>query len=56
METDDSKKLAEAKWAEAVRNGSITPAKVVSREPPPRLPVMSFETLMRELAADREDR
>ena len=34
----------------------ITPAKVVSGEPPPRKPVMSFETLMRELSADREDR
>jgi hypothetical protein len=56
METDDAKMLADAKWAEAVRNGSITPAKVALRELPPRLPIMSFETLMRELSADREDR
>lgn len=48
--------LANEKLAQAVRDGTITPARVVSGELPPRKPVMSFETLMRELSADREDR
>lgn len=44
-------------WAEQVRNGTITPATNPRSGPPPRLPpVMTFDELMKELDADREDR
>ena len=42
--------------AEAVRKGWITPAEVVSGEPPPRLPVVSVKELLQELDEDRADR
>ncbi len=42
--------------AEAVRKGWITPAEVVSGEPPPRLPVAPLRELLQELDEDREDR
>lgn len=41
---------------EAVRKGWITPAEVVSNEPPPRLPVAPLEELLRELDEERADR
>lgn len=42
--------------AEAVRVGWITPAEVVSSEPPPRLPVAPLRELLQELDEDRADR
>lgn len=42
--------------AEAVRKGWITPAELVSNEPPPRLPVAPLEELLRELDEERADR
>ncbi|HYX22854.1 MAG TPA: prevent-host-death protein [Thermoanaerobaculia bacterium] len=42
--------------SEAVRKGWITPAEVVSDEPPPRLPVASVKELLKELDEDRADR
>ena len=48
--------LADAFLAEAVRKGWLTPPVLVSKEPPPRKPVMTFAELMEELRADREDR
>jgi antitoxin (DNA-binding transcriptional repressor) of toxin-antitoxin stability system len=42
--------------AEAVRKGWITPAEIVSDEPPPRLPVTTLEELLRGLDEDRADR
>jgi antitoxin (DNA-binding transcriptional repressor) of toxin-antitoxin stability system len=42
--------------AEAVRKGWITPAEVISDEPPPRLPVASVKELLKELDEDRADR
>jgi antitoxin (DNA-binding transcriptional repressor) of toxin-antitoxin stability system len=48
--------VADALLAEAVRQGWITPPLHVSDEPPPSAPVAPFETLMRELSEDREDR
>jgi antitoxin (DNA-binding transcriptional repressor) of toxin-antitoxin stability system len=48
--------LSDARLAEAVREGWLTPPTLVSREPPPRKPVMPFRDLMRELERDREDR
>ena len=46
---------ADAKWAELIRQGIVTPARLSG--PPPRgNPVMSLEELMTELDKDREDR
>jgi hypothetical protein len=42
--------------AEAVRTGWITPAEIVSDEPPLRLPVAPLRELLQELDEDREDR
>ena len=48
----------EEKWAELIRKGIVRPAKrpLGARLPPQREPVMTFEELMAEIAADREDR
>ena len=48
--------LADALLAEAVRQGWITPPPVTSDLPPPRKPVAAFDSIMRELHSDREDR
>ena len=48
--------LADAFLAEAVRKGWLTPPVLVSKQPPPRKPVMTFAELMEELRQDREDR
>jgi len=42
--------------AEAVRVGWITPAEIVSDEPPPRLPVAPLRELLLELDEDQADR
>lgn len=42
--------------AEAVRIGWITPAEIVSAEPPSRLPVAPLSELLKELDEDRADR
>lgn len=52
----DGASAAEQRLAELVRQGLITPARRPLRGPPPRLPVASREDLLRELAADRDDR
>lgn len=41
---------------ELVQQGFLTPPRHPLRGPPPRMPVMSFEELMEDLARDREDR
>ena len=44
-------------WAEAVRKGWITPARIRGQGPPPRgKPVMTLQELLQELDRDREDR
>lgn len=48
--------LADARWAEAIRQGYVTPAPMPSKDIPPRKPVMTFEELMADLDRDREDR
>jgi antitoxin (DNA-binding transcriptional repressor) of toxin-antitoxin stability system len=48
--------VGDALLAEAVREGLITAPTNPASEPPPRLPVMSFEELMADLDRDREDR
>jgi len=48
--------LADARLAEAVRRGWITPAALPPGEPPPRRPVAKLRQLLRELAHDRADR
>jgi antitoxin (DNA-binding transcriptional repressor) of toxin-antitoxin stability system len=46
---------ADAVLAEAVRAGWLTPPLMGRAGPPPRLPVADHATLMRELAADRDE-
>lgn len=48
--------LADALLAEAVRQGWITPPALPAAGAPPRKPVMSFRSLLRELEQDRSDR
>jgi len=47
---------AEARWAELIRQGIVTPAKNPRAGPPPRHPVMSFKEMMADLDKAREDR
>ncbi len=48
--------VADAKLAEAVRRGWVTPPLLDSPEPPPRLPVAELRDLLRELDGDRSER
>ena len=48
--------LADARLAEAVRRGWITPPALPGTDPPPRQPLMTLRQLLRELAQDRADR
>lgn len=48
--------VADALLAEAVRQGWITPPLRVGDEPPSSAPVAPLAAVLRELAADREDR
>ncbi|MFZ0206435.1 MAG: prevent-host-death protein [Roseiarcus sp.] len=43
-------------WAELIREGMVTPAKRPLGGPPESLNIMTFEELMAQIAADREDR
>jgi antitoxin (DNA-binding transcriptional repressor) of toxin-antitoxin stability system len=47
---------ADAQFAEAVREGLITPARVPRTGIPARKPSMRFEELMEDLDRDRSDR
>ena len=46
----------ERKMAELIRHGLVRPAIRPLKGPPPRRPIVSFDELMREIEADREDR
>jgi len=46
----------EQRLAELARLGLVTPAKRPMAGPPPNLPVASFDALLEEFEADREDR
>jgi antitoxin (DNA-binding transcriptional repressor) of toxin-antitoxin stability system len=48
--------LADARLAEAVREGWLAPPLLARSDPPPRKPVMTFRDLMQDLQRDREDR
>ena len=48
--------LADARLAETVRKGWLTPPLTVDSRPPPRRPVMSLRTLLEELDWARGDR
>ncbi len=48
--------VADAQLAELVRAGIVRPPLVAFTGPPPRHPVAPTEEILRELAADREDR
>jgi antitoxin (DNA-binding transcriptional repressor) of toxin-antitoxin stability system len=49
-------RLQDARLAEAVRQGWLTPPALPARGAPPRNPVASWTALARELGADRADR
>jgi antitoxin (DNA-binding transcriptional repressor) of toxin-antitoxin stability system len=53
---DRGSTAAKAWWADAMSKGWITPALLHSPLSSPLPPVTTFEQLMRELDADREDR
>ena len=42
--------------AKGIREGWLTPAKAPHGPLPPRMPIMKFAELMREIELDREDR
>jgi antitoxin (DNA-binding transcriptional repressor) of toxin-antitoxin stability system len=42
--------------AKGVREGWLTPARVVDKTPPPRRPIMPLSEVLAELDRDREDR
>ncbi len=46
----------EQKLEELVRLGLVTPARTRMGGPPPHVPTVPFDELMKELDADREDR
>jgi len=48
--------LADARLAEAVRRGWITPPAMPGAGPPPRRPVTRLRQLLKELDQDRADR
>ena len=48
--------VADAVLADAVRNGWVRPPALANAGVPARKPVMTFRTLMEELARDRGDR
>jgi antitoxin (DNA-binding transcriptional repressor) of toxin-antitoxin stability system len=48
--------LADARLAEAVREGWLAPPLRAGRDPPPRQPIMTLRELMQDLQRDREDR
>lgn len=48
--------IADARLAEAVRRGWITPPALGSAEPPPRIPVAPLRELLEELDRDRAER
>jgi len=48
--------VADARLAEAVRQGWLTPPVFTSSEPPPRLPVATTRELLEELRRDRDAR
>jgi len=48
--------LTDARLAQAVRKGWITPPLRTGMAPPSRAPVTSIDALMRELSEDRDDR
>lgn len=48
--------VVDARWAELIRRGIVTPARVRSKEPPPRHPIASFDEVMSWLDDARGDR
>jgi hypothetical protein len=48
--------LADALLAEAVRDGWLTPPRLVAEGPPPRRPMTSWRQLSEGLESDREER
>jgi antitoxin (DNA-binding transcriptional repressor) of toxin-antitoxin stability system len=51
-----NRSVAGALWAEAVRQGHVTPRAVAGGPPPRGEPVMDLDELVKELQRDRNDR
>jgi antitoxin (DNA-binding transcriptional repressor) of toxin-antitoxin stability system len=47
---------SDARLAESVREGWISPPVLAGADPPPRLPVAPLDEVLSELARDREER
>lgn len=47
---------AESEWTAMIKEGVITPAKKRFDGAPPKVPFMTFEEIMADQEADREDR
>jgi antitoxin (DNA-binding transcriptional repressor) of toxin-antitoxin stability system len=49
---------ADESWAELIHQGVVTPATIVGKGPPPRMPIkgVTIDQLMKELDEDRADR
>ena len=48
--------LGDTLFAEAVRNGWLTPQRTAGKDPPSRVPATSWQRLAKDLATDRDDR
>lgn len=48
--------VVDERWADLIRRGIVTPAKVVGAGPPPNHPIASLEEIMRWLDEARGDR
>jgi antitoxin (DNA-binding transcriptional repressor) of toxin-antitoxin stability system len=53
---DRSKMLADARWAELIRQGLVTPAVNPAGRPPKNDPIMTIEQILADLDEDRADR
>jgi len=53
---DPSRLIEEATLADLIRRGLFTPPRLQDKRPPPRLPVMSVNTLFDDIAKDRGER
>jgi antitoxin (DNA-binding transcriptional repressor) of toxin-antitoxin stability system len=55
-QTDCTGQLVDAVFAEAVRQGWVTPPSLTAGGPPPRKPVMAYRELVSDPHGTREDR
>jgi antitoxin (DNA-binding transcriptional repressor) of toxin-antitoxin stability system len=49
-------RVADANLAELIRKGVLTPATVIGKGPPPRVPTMTLAEVLKDLEESRADR